>query len=45
MIIAQTVEEVRAQVRAWKKEGHTVGRVPTKGYLHEGHASHITKAV
>ena len=39
MKIANTIEEVRNQVAEWKKEGLTVGLVPTLGYLHEGHAS------
>ncbi len=45
MKIVSTVKEVREQVKAWRKEGLTVGYVPTMGYLHEGHASLMKKSV
>ncbi len=45
MRVVETIKEVREFVKESKRQGKTVGFVPTMGYLHEGHESLIKKSV
>ncbi|WP_303916320.1 pantoate--beta-alanine ligase [Bacteroides mediterraneensis] len=45
MKLIQTISELRTELEAFRKEGKTIGLVPTMGALHAGHASLVKRAV
>ncbi|MDP8243745.1 MAG: pantoate--beta-alanine ligase [Candidatus Hinthialibacter antarcticus] len=44
MLIIRTISELRQTIRAWKREGLSIGLAPTMGYLHEGHLTLVRAA-
>ena len=44
LVVVNKITELREIIKQYKKEGKTIGLVPTMGCLHKGHASLIKKS-
>ena len=45
MKVLHTIQDLKAELKAYKNEGKSVGLVPTMGALHAGHASLVERSV